>query len=314
MSGIRQVRPPSGDDLDRAWAAVGGRLAPTPLVPTALAPGALLKLESFQPTGSFKVRGAIAALSALPAGVAAVTASAGNHALGMAHAAKATGRKVTVVVAETASPAKVSALRRFPVELVRHGPDFDAAEAHALELAGRDLVYVSAYNDTHVIAGQATIGRELDSQAAGPLTVVCGVGGGGLAAGLGLWAERRGDVRVVGVEAAASRGVSASVAAGHVVTVTVGETIADGLSGNIEPGCVTPSLISGRVRLASVTEPETREAMRWLFTRHGLVAEGAGAVGVAAVLAGKVEKTVGRLVVVLSGRNIAPAAYAEAVA
>ncbi|SDL40971.1 pyridoxal-phosphate dependent enzyme [Nonomuraea jiangxiensis] len=313
MSETRQVRPPSGDDLDRAWAAVAGRLDPTPLAPTALAPGALLKLESFQPTGSFKVRGAIAALSALPAGVAAVTASAGNHALGMAHAAAATGRKVTVVVAETASPAKVSALRNFPVELVRHGSGFDAAEAHALELAGPGRVYVSAYNDPHVIAGQATIGRELDAQAAGPLTVVCGVGGGGLAAGLGMWAERRGDVRVVGVEAAASRGVSASVAAGRVVTVTVGETLADGLSGNIEPGCVTPSVISGRVRLTSVTEPEVGEAMRWLFTRHGLVAEGAGAVGVAAVLAGKVE-IVGRLVVVLSGRNIAPAAYAEAIA
>ncbi|MEO3871021.1 pyridoxal-phosphate dependent enzyme [Nonomuraea sp. B12E4] len=313
MSGIRQVDPPSGDDLDRAWAAVGGRLAPTPLVPAALAPGALLKLESFQPTGSFKVRGAVAALSALPEGVAAVTASAGNHALGMAHAAEATGRKATVVVAETASPAKVSALRRFPVDLVRHGPDFDAAEAYALELAGRDRVYVSAYNDTHVIAGQATIGCELDSQTDGPLTVVCGVGGGGLAAGLGLWAERRGDVRVVGVESAASRGVSASVAAGRVVTVTVGETVADGLSGNIEPGCVTPSLIGGRVLLASVTETEVRQAMRWLFARHGLVAEGAGAVGVAAVLAGKVE-IVGRLVVVLTGRNIAPAAYAEAIA
>ena len=313
MSATRKVRAPAGDDLDRAWAAVGERLAPTPVVPTALAPGGLLKLESFQPTGSFKVRGALAALSALPPGVAAVTASAGNHALGMAHAARATGREVTVVVAETASPAKIAALERFPVTLVRHGPDFDAAEAHALELAGDDLVYVSAYNDPHVIAGQATIGRELDAQTEGALTVVCGVGGGGLAAGLGLWAERRGNVQVVGVEAAASRAVSASVTAGRVVPVEIGETLADGLSGNIEPGCVTPSVINGRARLTSVTDPEVRAAMRRLFTEHGLVVEGAGAVGVAAVLAGRID-VVGTLVVVLTGRNIAPRTYAAAIA
>jgi threonine dehydratase len=95
--------------------------------------------------------------------------------------------------------------------------------------------------------------------------------------------------------------------------VEIGETLADGLSGNIEPGCVTPSVITGRARLTSVTDPEVRAAMRWLFTEHGLVVEGAAAVGVAAVLAGRVD-VVGRLVVVLTGRNIAPRAYAAAIA
>ncbi|MFD0902631.1 threonine ammonia-lyase [Actinomadura sediminis] len=303
----RPVRVPGPDDLDRAWRAVSRRLAPTPLVPSGLAPGALLKLETFQPTGSFKVRGAIAAADALPAGVPAVTASAGNHGLGMGFAAAQTGADVTVVVSTRASRAKVDRIGGFPVRLVRHGTTYDEAEAHALTLPGR---YVSPYNDPAVVAGQGTIGRELDAQAEGPLTVVAPVGGGGLAAGLCLWARGRGDVRIVGVESAASRGVSASVEAGRVVAVPVGDTFADGLPGNLEPGCVTPELIRGAA-LTAVTDAEIRAALRWLLREHGLVAEGAGAAGVAAVLAGRVEAE-GRLIVVVSGRNITIPTYVEA--
>ncbi|OLT25827.1 hypothetical protein BJF79_43965 [Actinomadura sp. CNU-125] len=303
----RKVRVPGPDDLDRAWRAVSRRLAPTPVVATDLAPGALLKLETFQPTGAFKVRGAIAALDALPAGEPAVTASAGNHGLGMGFAAAETGADVTVVVSTRASRAKVDRIAGFPVRLVQHGTTYDEAEAHALTLPGR---YVSPYNDPAVIAGQGTIGRELDAQAEGPLTVVVPVGGGGLAAGLCLWARGRADVRVVGVESAMSRGVSASVAAGRVVDVPVGDTFADGLPGNLEPGCVTPELVRD-ADLTAVTDDEIRAALRWLLREHGLVAEGAGAAGVAAVLAGRVEIT-GRPVVVVSGRNITIPLYTGA--
>ena len=189
----RPVRVPTPADLTAAWHSVRPRLAPTPLVATPLAPGTMLKLETTQPTGSFKVRGALAALTALPEGTAAVTASADNHGLGVAFAAGTTGRRAVVVVPRTASATKVAKLRRFGVELVAHGEDYDAAEAHALELAaGTGTQFVSAYNDPLVIAGQATIGRELQEQTSGPLTVVCPVGGGGLAAGLALYitAER----------------------------------------------------------------------------------------------------------------------------
>jgi threonine dehydratase len=298
---VRRVAPPSAADLDAAWDVVRAHLTPTPVDLDGLA----LKLESLQPTGSFKVRGALAALAATAPDRPVVTASAGNHALGIAYAARALGRTATVVTATTASPAKVDALRAFGVELVRFGDSYDDAEAHAIALAGRGALYVSAYNDTHVIAGQATLGRELDSQLDGPLTVVCGVGGGGLAAGLGLWAAGRPEVRIVGVEAAGSTAVSAAVAAGRQVDVVVGPTLADGMAGNVEPGSVTLDLVAAHVSaLVTVTEPELRAAIRYLAQRRGYVAEGAGAAAVAAVLAGKVPEH-GRTVAVVSGRNIA---------
>lgn len=306
---VRPVRPPGPDDLDRAWRTVSAELVPTPLVPSGLAPGALLKLETFQPTGAFKVRGALAAVAALPEGEPAVTASAGNHGLGMGYAAAKAGGDVTVVVSTRASQVKVDRIRAFPVRLVQHGTTYDEAEAHAMTLPGR---FVSPYNDPAVIAGQGTIGRELDRQADGPLTVVAPVGGGGLVAGLCLWARERGDVRIVGVESAVSRGVSASVAAGRVTRVEVGDTFADGLPGNLEPGCVTPEVIGRTAEMTAVTDDQIRAALRLLFHEHGLVAEGAGAAAVAAVLAGKVEAA-GRLVVVVSGRNITVPAYTAAI-
>ncbi|MEO3825151.1 pyridoxal-phosphate dependent enzyme [Actinomadura sp. B10D3] len=306
---VRTVRPPDLDDLERAWRAVSAVLAPTPLIPSGLAPGALLKLETFQPTGAFKVRGALAAVAALPEGEPVVTASAGNHGLGMGYAAARSGADVAVVVSTKASPVKVDRIGAFPVRLVQHGTTYDEAEAHAMTLPGH---YVSPYNDPAVIAGQGTIGRELDEQADGPLTVIAPVGGGGLLAGLCLWARERGNVRVLGVESAVSRGVSASLAAGRVAAVEVGETFADGLPGNLEPGCVTPEVIGDTAEMTAVTDDQIRTALRWLFHEHGLVAEGAGAAGVAAVLAGKAEVT-GRPVVIISGRNITVPTFTDAI-
>lgn len=305
----RAVRPPGPEDLDRAWRAVSAVLDPTPLIASGPAPEALLKLETFQPTGAFKVRGALAAVAALPEGEPVGTASAGNHGLGMGYSAARSGADVTVVVSTRASQVKVDRIGAYPVRLVQHGTTYDEAEAHAMTLPGH---YVSPYNDPAVIAGQGTIGRELDRQADGPLTVIAPVGGGGLLAGLCLWARERGDVRVIGVESAVSRGVSASVAAGRVVGVEVGDTFADGLPGNLEPGCVTPGVIGDTAELTSVTDDQIRTAMRWLFHEHGLVAEGAGAAGVAAVLAGKTEVT-GRLVMIISGRNITAPTFADAI-
>ncbi|WP_281899488.1 threonine ammonia-lyase [Phytohabitans aurantiacus] len=308
---IRAVRTPTLADIDRAARAVAQHLERTPVA--AGMPELALKLEGLQPTGSFKVRGALAALSTVDADVPVVTASAGNHALGVAFAAHVLGRRATVVTSATASPVKVAAIRRFDVDLVQVGTRYDDAERHALELAARGAHFVSPYNDPDVIAGQATIGVELAEQLPGPLTVVCGVGGGGLSAGLGLWASTRPDVRVVGVEPAASAAMAAAVAAGHQVPIEVGATLADGAAGNIEPGSVTIDLVSRYVdELLTVTEDEIRDAIRFLATRCGVIAEGAAAAPVAAVLAGRVA-TRGRAVAVVSGRNIAPAVLAEIV-
>ena len=166
---VREVAVPTAADRDAAWDVVSARLAPTPVVPApALGDDVYLKLETLQPTGSFKVRGALAALSRADGGPV-VMASAGNAGLGVAWAAAALGVAATVVVAETASPAKVAALRALPVTLVEHGADYDEAEAHALALAAQGAAYVSSYNDTGMIAGQSTVGRELESQLPGPV-------------------------------------------------------------------------------------------------------------------------------------------------
>jgi threonine dehydratase len=291
-------------------------LAPTPLVRGyALGEDVWLKLESQQPTGSFKVRGAIAALSALPADAEVVTASAGNHGLGVAWAATALGRRATVVVPETASPAKVAALGRFDITLVAHGPSYDEAEAHALELAQRGMTFVSPYNDTRVIAGQATVGAELGRQLPdGPVTVVAPIGGGGLSSGVALWARTREGARVVAVESERSRPFRAALDAGRIVNVHCDPTLADGLGGNLEPGAITFELVRDLVADVTVAhESELEDAVRFMATSAGLVVEGAAAAAVAAVRAGRVESD-GPVVIVVSGRNIARARLAELLA
>jgi threonine dehydratase len=310
---VREVPVPTQGELDAAWDLVAARLAPTPLVAApALGEGVHLKLETFQPTGSFKVRGGLAALDRAGGGPV-IMASAGNAGLGLAWAAAALGAHATVVVAETASPAKVAALEALPVALVRHGAGYDEAEAHALELAARGATYVSSYNDAGVIAGQASLGRELDEQLPGPLRVVCPVGGGSLASGLGLWAAGRADARVVGVEAQRSPAMSTALAAGAITPIEVGDTLADGIAGNIERGSVTFELVRDHVEaVVGVSEPEIEEAMRFLARAHGIVAEGAGAVAVAGVLAGRIAGGRGEpLVVVVTGRNVALPRLAE---
>jgi threonine dehydratase len=297
----RVVELPGAEDLAAAERAVREVLSPTSVVEAL---GMWLKLETMQPTGSFKVRGGVAALAARPAGGRVVTASAGNHGLGVAYAATELARSATVVVPETASAAKVERLRSYPVELVQVGDGYDAAEAHALSLDGE---YVSPYNDPHVIAGQRTLGVELGEQLSGPLTVAVPVGGGGLVSGVGLWAAGRDDVRVVGVEVVASRAVSAAVAAGRVVDVEQLPTLADGMSGNLEPGSVTVDIAARHVdAFVTVEEAELRAAMRALALDAGLIAEGAGAAATAAVLSGRVadDRPGARVVAIVSGRNL----------
>lgn len=313
MSEVRSVAPPGAAELAAARAAVAERLAPTPLVRApGLGEGVWLKLESLQPTGSFKVRGALAALAALPADAAVVTASAGNHGLGVAWAATALDRRATVVVPANASPAKLAALERFDVTLERVGSSYDDAEAHALELAAAGAVYVSPYNDTSVIAGQATIGPEIDA-ALGPLaasvTVVAPLGGGGLASGLGLWSAGRegGRARIVAVESDRSQAFRTALDAGAITPFSPAPTVADGLGGNLEPGSVTFPLVRDHVdAVLCSTEAEIEDAIRVLASAAGVVAEGAAACAAAAVLAGRVGGAGdGPVVVVITGRNIA---------
>ena len=290
-------------------AIVARHLEPTPVVhSSALGKDVVLKLETIQPTGSFKVRGALVAVAnAVEADreTAIITASAGNHGLGVAFAATRYGATATVVVPENASIAKLDALSRFDVTLLKKGTSYEEAEAHALDLAENGSTFVSPYNDHDTIAGQGTIALELFDDVPNLRTIVVPIGGGGLISGIGLVAALRPGVRVVGVQAAASPAISHAI--NGEAPIVVHPTLADGLAGNIERGSVTIDLARRLVaHIVTVTEDEIADAIRFLAREHGLVVEGSGAVGVAALMTGKVEPGDGTTAVLLTGRNIAP--------
>ena len=186
----RSVRMPIDDDLALAARVVARELEPSPIIASPrLGEHVVLKLETLQPTGSFKVRGGLVALAqAAEDGVAVIAASAGNHGLGVAYGAARFGVPATVVVPENASAKKVRALEEFDCTLVRYGHSYDEAEAHGLALAAADpkLRFVSPYNDPLTMAGQSTIALELLEQVADLATVVVPVGGGGLISGVAL--------------------------------------------------------------------------------------------------------------------------------
>jgi threonine dehydratase len=312
----RTVRSPQTADVLTAGKIVRDFLAPTPVIASPLlGPGVVLKLETFQPTGAFKVRGALVAVAASVADDRdrpVVTASAGNHGLGVAFAAQTLGVRALVVIPENASKAKREALEGFEVELVRHGHTYEEAEAEALRIAGTGARFVSAYNDPDVIAGQGTIALELFDQVPDLSTIIAPIGGGGLLAGLILATSPHPRIGVRGVEADASPGLSASVAAGRVVAVPIGPTLADGLAGNLEPGSVTVPIIAGGVEeLGGVDEDAIRRGVRFLAFEHGIVAEPSAAVSVGALLGGRMQPGAGSTAVVVTGRNVSPALLSE---
>jgi len=245
----------------------------------------------------------------LPNTAAVVTASAGNHGLGVARAAALLGLRATVVVPETASAAKVEALRHSGAELLQIGATYDDAEAAGLRLAReRDVPFVSAYNDPAVVAGGGTIGLEILADLPAARTLVVPAGGGGLIGGIGVATHGMNpEITIVGVQSVASPALHAAVHAGRLVNVEVLPSLADGLSGNVEPGSITLDLLQRHVgAIVLVHETAIAEAMRWLLEHEHVLVEGSAAVGVAALLNdGPVGA--GPVVVVLTGRNAATA-------
>jgi threonine dehydratase len=296
-----------------------GRVAHTPLecseaLSEASGTRAYLKLENLQRTGSFKIRGALNRLLTLSEPERArgiVAASAGNHALGVAEAARLVGARATLIVPESGSPAKIAALRRYPpehVELLVEGADYDAAEALAIALA-RDSQrrFVSAYNDPQVMAGQGTVGVEILEDLPDVEAVLVPVGGGGLIVGIGLWAKTINPrIRVIGLQSTASPQMYAAFKAGHLITVPVLDSLADGLAGNIEPGSPMYDLARLYVdEIVLVEESEIAEATVWYMEQHHLIVEGSGAVVLAALLHHRIDGLSRKKVAaVLTGRNV----------
>ncbi len=269
-----------------------------------------LKLEIVQTTGTFKLRGAVTALAILaerrPGLTGVVTASAGNHGLAIAWAARELGLSARVYVPSTAPPIKRQAMAALGAEVVET-LSYDAAESEALSDARRTgLSYVSPYNDDDVIAGAGTVALEMFSDCSGLDTIVAPLGGGGLLTGTAVVARSlKRDVWVIGAEAEASPVFTTSLASGRIVAVDVKPTLADGLAGNLEPGSRTFALVSELAdRVVLVAESSIELAMRDLIRRERLVAEGASATAAGALLQGGLDLAGRRVAVILTGRNV----------
>ena len=315
MSARRSVETLTRADVEAAAKRIAPFVTRTPLVESAWLSAAtkadvVIKLESVQVTGSFKARGAINALVALkerePGSPVVVTASAGNHGVALAWAGRQLGIAVRVHVPACAPRAKREGLARMGASIV-DAPDYDAAEAAAREDAQVSGVpYVSPYNDADVIAGAGTVALEMLADRPDLNVIVVPLGGGGLLSGVAIVAAAHAPVvGTVGVEAEASPVFTTSLAEGHITEVAVQATLADGLSGNLEPGSATFAMVERLVDgVALVSEGSIEMAMRGLVAEERLVAEGAGATAIGALLQGGLGLAGKHVGVILSGRNV----------
>jgi threonine dehydratase len=316
---VRHVVPPTNEQLEHAREIVARYLTPTPTVTISVRGRAVFaKLESLQVTGSFKIRGALAAIDAAhrddPNG-AIITASAGNHGLGIAHAATLLRVRATVVVPANASVAKVKKLSTYDIELIQFGSSYDDAQAHALELAdSRSIRFISPFNDSDVVAGQSTVFDEMLAQAPSLEHIVVPVGGGGLMAGtlLSLEAHGRSDIHVSGVQPEESAALHHVLRGMSMSDVVHRPTIADGLAGGGDEGAITNELIAkAGVELILVPEVEIRRAVREVAETSGLVIEGSAAAPFAAIAANRIDDTTSQIGFISSGRNISHELFVE---
>jgi threonine dehydratase len=302
------------EDVFRARRVLARHLPPTPLRPAfCLRPRpAWLKLECWQPTGSFKVRGAtnfIASLSAEQRRGGIVAASAGNHALGVAHAVAILGGNLeaTLFVPRTAPRAKVEKLRTFPVTVHEAGATYE--EAHALAVAHAEktgATYVHAFEDPRTAAGQGTVALEILEEMPQVGTIVVPVGGGGLISAVAAAVKDRApSARIVAVQPEASPSLRESIRQGKALLDYAAEpTLADGLAGGI--GEIVFAHRDLLDEVVVVPEKDIEDAIVALVAEDQVVAEGAGAVGVAALRAGLVKSAEdGRPVIaIVTGGNI----------
>jgi threonine dehydratase len=267
-----------------------------------------LKPENFQRTGSFKVRGAIYALSRLNKSQknwGVVTASAGNHGQGVAFAAKRMGVRALVVMPESTPNTKLDAVRALGVEAELCGANFDEAYAHAKEIeAERGLVMIPPFDHPDVIAGQGTIAHEVLEEIPDVGTVVVPVGGGGLISGVASAVKtRRPDVRIVGVAAEGAPSLSRSVDAGRIVSTDFVQTIADGIAVK-RIGAMCFPLIQKLVdQVVTVSDDQMARAILSLLERERMLAEAAGAASLAALLERRARVT-GKVVALITGGNL----------
>ena len=302
-------------DIQEARKGLIGIINSTPIIPdeklsAAIGSTVYLKCECLQRGGSFKVRGAYNKISQLTEEERArgvCTASAGNHAQGVALAAKLLGVKATIVLPEFAPLTKVVATKALGADVILKGDSFDAAVAYSRELEkANGYTYVHAFDDEKIIAGQGSIGCEIAEDLPNVTVVVVPIGGGGIASGTAI--ALKGllpHVRIIGVQAAHCSSVNPSLAANEPLEAKARPTIADGIAVK-RPGQLTLPIIREYIeKTVEVTEEEIGAGVFHCVQNAHIVAEGAGASGVGALLAGKIDlKPEDVVCVILAGGNI----------
>ena len=302
-------------DFEAAYAKVSPYIHHTPLLTSRILSEATgfdvrLKAELFQRTGSYKIRGPLNKFTYLTEeererGV--VCSSAGNHAQGVALAARIHGIKAVVCMAANATPSKIEATRAYGAEVVLHGSIWDEANEKAKELVrDRGLTYIHPFDDIQLIAGQGTVGLEIMRDWPEVDVVVAPIGGGGLISGVSMAVKAfKPSARVVGVESSGAPGMHDSVASGHVVTLDTVDCIIDGLRVK-RVGETTFEVVRQFVdEIVTLPDEQIFQAMLWTMSRAKLVVEGAAASPVGALLQGLIKAPQGsKVVCILSGGNV----------
>jgi threonine dehydratase len=269
-----------------------------------------LKLESLQETGSFKPRGAANKLLSLDPGArqrGVITVSSGNHGRALAYVAHHLGLRAVVCLSDTVPANKRDAIQKLGAEVVVRGSTYDEANKEAYRLVEKEgLEMIHPYDDPIVIAGQGTIGLELLEEFPDLDTVVVPLSGGGLLGGIAFVLKSADPgIHVVGVMMERGPTMVESLRAGRIVDIVEEPTLADALAGGIPPNRYTFELIQKTVdETVLVSEQEIGAAMAFALERHHLVVEGGGAVGIAALRAGKLQHLGKHVAVVISGANV----------
>lgn len=268
-----------------------------------------LKLENYQVTGSFKIRGAVNKILSLTEdersrGV--ITSSSGNHAQGVGYASKKLGIKATVIVPENTPEVKIQAIKKYDVDLIIHGKEYMDAERLAKRIKEeRRITFISPYNDLELITGQGTLGLEMLEEHPDLDVVLVPVGGGGLASGVASVFKDATDAKIIGVQSVASPVMYECIRKGRIHDMPLSDSYAEGLHGGLEPASVSFDICRKKVdEWLILEEEEILEAIRFTLHEHHMLVEGAGAVGVAALMS-KPEHFRGQKVgVVISGGNL----------
>jgi threonine dehydratase len=320
-----KVLPVMLADIEQAAARIAGRVARTPLVRSSTLSQRTgqpvhLKLETCQPIGAFKLRGAMNAILSLgdtERKCGLVTASTGNHGRAVAYAARELSVPATICMSSLVPANKVEAVRTLGAEIRLVGISQDDAQEEVERLIeSRGLIPIQPFDDANVVAGQGTIGLEIVESLPELTTVLVPLSGGGLAGGIAVAVKAlKPEIRVIGISMERGAAMHAALAAGKPVAIREEETLADSLGGGIGlANHVTFTLCRDLLDdIVLLTEDEIAEGIRHAAREENITVEGAGAVGIAAILANKVELS-GPTAIIVSGGNIDPALHQKIVA